>query len=269
MKRTILSPLITLLNSEISRISNNFNVCGIVNRQGKVYPLNFDTKVISTVFELVCQPIVISVAKQLNYEVVEPVVQNYYPDFSLVRSVVTEDGQQDSPEFTLAHSRFEKPKIAIDIKTTYRNSRNKFNYSLGGYASFIRPGRESKNIVFPFSDYQEHYIIGFVYTRKDTTTTDSRRVYTVDKLDEIAVPIEHIEFFVQEKWRIAGDRAGSGNTTNIGSIRGTIDDFRMGKGPFRSEKEFLEYWQGYERTADKRSASYSNLAEFRQLKQQR
>ena len=83
--------------------------------------------------------------------------------------------------------------------------------------------------MFPFSDYQEHYIIGFVYSRGKKSNRGSPFVYPVDELDNVPVPIENIEFFVQEKWRIAGDRAGSGNTTNIGSITGTIDDFREGK----------------------------------------
>ena len=70
---------------------------------------------------------------------------------------------------------------------------------------------------------------------------------------------------MQEKWRIAGDKAGSGNTTNIGSINGYIEDFKNGKGPFKSEKEFLEYWRGYKRTANERTV-YTNIDEFRNLK---
>ncbi len=68
---------------------------------------------------------------------------------------------------------------------------------------------------------------------------------------------------MQEKWRIAGDRAGSGNTANVGSIYGTIDDFSFGKGVFNSEEEFLEYWRGYKRTNQERQSSYSNIHEFR------
>jgi len=68
---------------------------------------------------------------------------------------------------------------------------------------------------------------------------------------------------MQEKWRIAGDKAGSGNTANIGSIGGAIADFEEGKGVFRSESEFLEYWRGYGRDAATRSMAYSNISEFR------
>ena len=49
---------------------------------------------------------------------------------------------------------------------------------------------------------------------------------------------------MQEKWRIAGDKAGSGNTTNIGSISGMLADFQQGNGVFQSESEFLAYWRG-------------------------
>ena len=31
---------------------------------------------------------------------------------------------------------------------------------------------------------------------------------------------DDVRVFVQEEWRISSDKAGSGNTTNIGSIRG-------------------------------------------------
>jgi hypothetical protein len=72
---------------------------------------------------------------------------------------------------------------------------------------------------------------------------------------------------MQEKWRISGGRAGSGNTTNIGSISGTLDDFRQGNGVFQSEAEFLAYWRGYGRTAAERPRLYRNVGEFRVMYQ--
>ena len=74
---------------------------------------------------------------------------------------------------------------------------------------------------------------------------------------------------MQEKWRIAGDKAGSGNTANIGSINWTIEDFIEGKGAFASEEEFLQYWRGYRRTGAERNKAYSNLAEFRAMQADR
>lgn len=72
-----------------------------------------------------------------------------------------------------------------------------------------------------------------------------------------------VDVFIQEKWRIASGHAGSGNTTNIGSIEGTLKDFAEGRGDFRSEEEFLAYWRGYERTSAEREGVYSNIEEFR------
>ena len=58
--------------------------------------------------------------------------------------------------------------------------------------------------------------------------------------------MKHIEFFIQHKHKIAGLRPGSGNTTNIGSIKSSnINDFAEGKGPFSTKEEFEEYWREY------------------------
>ena len=56
----------------------------------------------------------------------------------------------------------------------------------------------------------------------------------------------NFEFFAQEKWRIASDKSGSGNTANIGSIT-YIADILQGKGVFFNlgEEWFNEYWQNY------------------------
>ncbi|AEI37917.1 MAG: type II restriction endonuclease [Zymomonas mobilis subsp. pomaceae] len=237
------------LISEISKLSNAYAVCGIVDRSGCIYPLGADTKVLSTIFELVSRPAVYAAAKSLGYECVEPNVQNHYPDFTFHRG-------EDQPE-----------KIAIDVKTTYRiHDKDKFSYTLGGYTSFIREGNEKKNIVYPFSDYSEHWIIGFVYNRIASKKSLAEHKFSVQDLEKIPLPFGNVEFFVQEKWKIASDRAGSGNTTNIGSINGNIDDFWHGRGPFTSEDEFLKYWRQYGRTKKERE-DYSNLTQFRSFNQ--
>lgn len=175
-------------------------------------------------------------------------VQNHYPDFTFHKGCEANG------------------KIAIDVKTTYRrNDGDRFAYTLGGYTSFIRPGNERKNIVFPFDQYTEHWVIGFVYNRIGTKKAQAEHRFALDQIADIPLPFENVEVFVQEKWRIASDRAGSGNTTNIGSINGTIDEFRKGNGPFESEDEFLAYWRAYGRTKADR-AEFSNISEFRRLK---
>jgi len=46
---------------------------------------------------------------------------------------------------------------------------------------------------------------------------------TVSELHSISSVVKDFQFFVAEKWRIAGDKSGSGNTANIGSINNIAD----------------------------------------------
>jgi hypothetical protein len=111
-----------------------------------------------------------------------------------------------------------------------------------------------------------HCVVGFAYQRLVLKKAALTHSYRVDELNKIPLPFDDVQTFVNEKWRISSDRAGSGNTTNIGSIKGTLDDFVNGRGVFESEDEFLEYWRGYEKTSEMRRYSYSNVAAFRRLK---
>lgn len=234
------------LLEEFAALPDPYRVSGVITRSEKIYPLGSDTKVLSTIFELISRPVVYRVADRLKLNVVEPIVQNHYPDFTLLKSDT------------------DPAKIAVDVKTTYRDlPGGRFSYTLGGYTSFIRPGHERKNIVFPFSDYHEHWVIGFVYERAVTKKSAAEHVFSLSDLAQIPLPFKNVEIFVQEKWRIASDRAGSGNTTNIGSIDGVLEDFKRGSGPFRDEAEFLSYWRGYGRTSADRKNSYSNIDQFR------
>ncbi len=232
----------------LANLENGYGVCGIVDRLGRVYPLGSDTKVLSTIFEIIARRSVISYAHLNRLSVYEPTKQNYYPDF------------------TLAVDRNDQRKIAIDVKTTYKDHPDeRFSYTLGGYTSFLR--NPTKNILFPYDEYHQHWVIGFVYRRVALTDDDANIIYSTGDVADIPVPFTDVEVFVQEKWRIAGDKAGSGNTTNIGSIRGELVDFEQGNGVFESEPEFLEYWRGYARTAAERANSYSDIARFRALHQ--
>ena len=230
----------------LAEMQNGYSLCGFVDRKARIYPLGSDTKVISTLFEIVARGAVAAYANSEGLSVAEPSKQNHYPDFTLMRNEA--DGE----------------KIAIDVKTTYfKGDRPKFQYTLGSYTSYIHKGMERKNIVFPYGQYKKHWIIGFVYNRIDDNRGADRRVYSFNTLKEIPIPFDDVKVFMQEKWRIAGDRAGSGNTANIGSITGTLAEFGAGKGVFVSESEFLEYWRGYKRSGQERRASYSNIQEFR------
>jgi len=70
----------------------------------------------------------------------------------------------------------------------------------------------------------------------------------VIEASQLQSPFNDIEFFVQQKFKIAGKTPGSGNTTNIGSISSNkISDFKEGRQGFASKTEFEEYWRAYKR----------------------
>jgi hypothetical protein len=72
---------------------------------------------------------------------------------------------------------------------------------------------------------------------------DETEIFDVSKLNSITSVITDLLFFVEEKWKIASDRSGSGNTANIGSIN-HIPDILSGNGAFAKlgEAVFDEYW---------------------------
>lgn len=218
----------------------------MIDKRGRIYPIGSDTKVISVIFELITRQAVAAYAQSVGLQLKEPDKQNHYPDF------------------TLMVDEMDREKTAIDVKTTYRKQAGaSFSYTLGSYTSYINAATESKNIVYPYSDYKEHWIVGFVYTRIAEKRTIDTKIYPVEELGQISIPFHDVSVFVQEKWRIASDKAGSGNTANIGSARGDLEDFIKGNGVFQSEAEFLKYWQGYKRTQGERKDTYSTIYQFR------
>lgn len=233
------------LQRKLNESDNDLSICGFVNKNGDIYPLGTDTKVLSTLFELFVRPIIGELAEEEGWIIEEPGVQNHYPDFTLT------DPKSAPPN-----------RIAIDVKTTYtERTTDKFGYTLGGYTSFIR--NPTKNIVYPFYEYSSHWVIGFVYTRVATRKAADHHIYNISEVDQIPLSYKEVDWFVAEKWEIAGTSAGSGNTTNIGSISGRIEDFKNITPRFRDEAEFLDYWRNYGRTASDRNSLYCNLDGYR------
>lgn len=229
---------------KLAELNPSYMVRGVITADRRVYPLGSDTKVLSSIFEFFARPLVYEIAREHGLVVREARAQNYYPDFTLMKDEA------------------DPAKIAVDIKTTYREADRgwRANFTLGGYTSFIR--RDEKNIEFPFSQYSKHWIVGYIYKRLGVESTPAH-VYELAELDNIAPPYSDVDVFVQEKWKISGDTAGSGNTTNMGSISGTLEDFEEGRGVFTSEEEFLDYWCNYERTAQERARKFCNVREYR------
>jgi hypothetical protein len=77
---------------------------------------------------------------------------------------------------------------------------------------------------------------------------DEKKRYKLDQLPDIMSVVCEFDFFVQEKWKIASDRPGSGNTKNIGSTT-ILDELKNGTGIFtkqpNGEAVFNDYWMFY------------------------
>lgn len=229
-----------------AELNLTWEAVGFLTKDDKVYPFGTDSKVLSTIFESLSAPLVQQIAENFDY-VMESAPQTIYPDLTL-----TPKGGKP-------------PRIAIDIKTTYRNFNTAgklqpFRYTLGSYTSFLRSPKATKNIKYPYGEYGEHWIIGFLYTRVDGVAA---KVYARQKVGEMLCPYCDVEYFIQKKYKIIGLAPGSGNTANIGSFpTSDIQALRDGLGPFSEYgKELCDnYWSNYGRTAANRE--YTNIKEF-------
>ncbi len=231
----------------LSTDAGDWVVKGFIDVYRNIYTVSVDTKVVSKIIELLLFPVLSRFAAEHSYQMVLSEYQNHYPDISFVAP----DGV----------------KIALDLKSTYRTDSNSVNgFTLGAFTGYFRQRRSTKNITFPYEEYAKHFVLGVIYSR-NPLAADERRVYYLDQLQDIVSVVQDFTFLLQEKWRIAGEQPGSGNTRNIGSIR-SIPDMVAGNGPFASlgEAVFDDYWMNY-LTPDMARAidsevPYRNLAEY-------
>lgn len=218
-------------NRKIDEKKINWEVSALAAPDGRIFSLGSDSKLIGRTFELVSYSVLQEIADENGLILQPSEQQTVYPDFTLMKD------------------RKDCEKIAIDIKTTYRTFKkngdiSKYGFTLGSYASFMRNG--TKNIMFPYNEYAKHYVIGFVYTRNQDA--DEGQMYRIDQIEQIAVPYKDVKVFVQEKYKISGEKPGSGNTENIGSYKTNNMDYLInGEGPFSilGKDVFESYWTSY------------------------
>lgn len=243
--------LLNHLQRELQDEQGLWTLRGFIDIARRIYALSPDTKVISKALELMVLPDIVRLARNEGFQAVFAPEQNFYPDLSLVR------GQE---------------KFALDLKTTYRLPDRPgmvSGFTLGTFTGYFRDRQSTKNIVFPYSDYAAHYVIGIIYTK--TEMPDLPGVYPLEKLSTVPPPIRDIEFILQPKWKIASDQPGSGNTKNIGSVK-DLYALRAGMGPFarlgtEGEALFDRYWQEYltadmARKVDLPRPLFRNLREY-------
>ena len=208
---------------------------------------------ISKLIELMLFPLISEFARQYGYDLHLAEHQNYYPDITFI-------GRNGE-------------KIAFDLKSTYRvNSKRVSGFTLGAFTGYFRNRDSTKNISFPYREYSDHYVLGIIYSRS-MEIVDERFVFRLEDLQNIQSVAHDFAFLLHEKWRIASDKPGSGNTKNIGSAK-DINALIDGNGDFSSEGKgtFDNYWMNY-LTSDMALkidsvVQYTNLREYWEMAQQ-
>lgn len=202
--------------------------------------------------EILLFPKICQFAQENSYKMILCKEQNFYPDITFI---------------DIANN-----KYALDIKSTYRKDEKSINgMTLGAFTGYFRDRKSRKNITFPYDEYVGHFVLGIIYSRTDEHL-DERKIYCLDELQNITSVVKNFTFFVQEKYKIAIDRPGSGNTKNIGSVV-RINELVTGDGPFTKlgEEVFDDYWMYYltkdmARAVDLKGAPYKNIKEYLQYK---
>ncbi len=252
------------LQHYVSSADGQWSVKGFLDEFKNVYTISSDTKIVSKILEVHLFPKLLAFAEENGLRVVLAERQNWYPDFSLV-------GQKN-----------EDIKFAIDLKPTYRLAEypgHVNGFTLGSHGAYFIKRDGKKNIQFPYNEYIGHFCLGAIYTRTVSEDLTGMDVYEVEELGpkqrprsrapkkhvEVAVGkkeakdftlrakkvktlknilsvVKDFQFFACEKWELAHDGQGSGNTANIGSIT-RIEDILAGNGTFArlGEDVFDEY----------------------------
>lgn len=204
------------LGAYIATEDGQWTVKGFIDVYKNVYTISSDTKIVSKILEIHLFPKILEFAETNGYVIVLPEHQNYYPDLSFI------------------NVRNDQIKFALDLKTTYKlpHSPEYCNgFTLGSHGEYFINRSSTKNIQFPYKDYLGHICLGIIYSRATERDVDDTEAYDLSNLRSITSVIKDFEFFVAEKWQIASDKSGSGNTANIGSIT-RIADIISGNGMF-------------------------------------
>ena len=247
-----LQELVQSLGSYVSTKDGQWTIKGFIDTYKNIYTISSDTKVVSKILEIHLFPRMLDFAERNGYVIVLPDHQNYYPDLSFV------------------NVKDEQIKFAVDFKTTYRLADYPGfcnGFTLGSHGEYFTNRDSKKNIQFPYREYGGHFCLGIIYSRAGAPSLDETTMYRISQLRSIASVIGDFEFFVAEKWKIASDKSGSGNTANIGSIA-KISDVRKGNGVFSKlgESWFDDYWMNYGKititTESGKTRQITNLVDF-------
>lgn len=210
---------------------DEWTVRGFIDIFKNIYTISSDTKIISKVLELHLFPHFLSFSERIGYDIELATFQNWYPDLTFIC--------KENRDI----------KFAVDLKTTYRDEDYPGfcnGFTLGSHGEYFINRTSTKNIQYPYDDYSGHFCLGIIYSRTILDKNEETRIYSIDGIESMPAVIKNFLFFAEEKWKIASDKGGSGNTANIGSIQ-KIEDILNGNGVFvkAGEELFDDYWANF------------------------
>lgn len=236
---------------------DEWTIRGFIDIFKNIYTISTDTKIVSKILELHLFPHFLVFAEKIGYNIELATYQNWYPDLTFI--------SKENPRI----------KFAVDLKTTYRDEEYpEFcnGFTLGSHGEYFINRTSTKNIQYPYDEYSGHFCLGIIYSRSIIDKNEETRIYTIDEIEKIPAVIKGFLFFAEEKWKIASDKGGSGNTANIGSIQ-KIDDILNGNGVFAKagEELFDDYWANFGKMEvlvggkRKKLSSFSEYLQYRGL----
>jgi len=244
-----LEAFVSKLHKHVSTQNGEWSVKGFIDVYKNIFTISSDTKIVSKILEIHIFPLLVQFADENGYNLILAEQQNFYPDFTFV------------------NKQNEHVKFAVDLKTTYRKKSGVASFTLGSHGSYFKERDKQKNIQFPYNQYLGQYCLGIIYTRNESL---EKEVSNISKLKSIVSVIRDLDFFVAEKWKIASDKQGSGNTANIGCSL-SIEDLKSENGVFSKlgEEWFDEYWINYGSVSiikDGKAHKITNIYDFLEFK---
>ncbi len=246
-----LSNFTKTITTHVSSEDGQWTVKGFIDIFKNVYTISSDTKIVSKILEIHLFPKVLAFAEKAGYSIILADHQNYYPDITFIK--------KDNS----------KIKFAVDFKTTYRKPENNKlcnGFTLGSHGEYFINRNSKKNIQFPYDEYLGHFCFGIIYDRVIGSSINETKAHDLNELQSITSVVKNFQFFIAEKWKIASDKGGSGNTANIGSIN-LISDIINENGMFSrlGENWFDDYWMNFNKIAIKKAGKVkkiNNLLDF-------
>jgi hypothetical protein len=230
---------------QVQTSDGQWTVKGFLDAYQRIYTISLDTKVLSKVLELLLFPIVADFAREEGFDIHLAQAQNHYPDITFIN--------QRSPELC----------YPLDIKSTYRTGLDaqgnlRVNgMTLGTFGGYFRVRNRPFGSTLAYEQYHKHYVLGIIYNRVEGI--DERRVYEIADLNAIPSVARDFTIILHEKYKIASDQPGSGNTRNMGSSR-LLQRLVDGTGVFAhlGIDIFDDYWMNYQTKAMAQAAGFEN-----------